>query len=572
MKTIIYTIAIIISMCLFSNISWGQNNEGYEFFYKRSSLEMAYIESDDMPDKQYVDNAWNNYLKFNFPVQYNKHGLDINSVPINDIELSVSEIEEAGYNVQTLRGYENVIQAIKNGKNVKVLNSDYSEALLLPDYEIYYKLKLDKYIKDNHIANKLVQRWYMYDKSSEEPFNMELIFARGNYNNNAGDEDVLLNSRKIGRRNTLNDAGTQLIPFTFITFTKLDFYSNEPVAALVRDLAIFTADILKDQSLEKGVNPNTVELIYNMAVTAANTAYSAAKDGYTLKTTTWLYRLHWDNETENIMYDEIWNNPSLIETSDAFYLDYIDSQSNSSIVLFPVNMSGEGIIDLTVNRNISNILKVLQEKNDVFKVLTRIEGFLVNDNLEAPLSVIDKKYFSAYIGTNEGLRGGEIFDVFDSDDNYLGKVTAVKGMVWDNEENNGSYTIQCDKDGNAVTFTTFKGKIKNPTSDMTIRNPQAPKKINITARIGLKEGVDKKSIFEVLSFNYDENKECFDTIVISRVKPIKSQIWDNLYYGSSEEISEMEIKKRSKDGLIITETYFKANKKVKPGMWLRKIK
>lgn len=62
------------------------------------------------------------------------------------------------------------------------------------------------------------------------------------------------------------------------------------------------------------------------------------------------------------MYDEIWNNPSLIETSDAFYLDYIDSQSNSSIVLFPVNMSGEGIIDLTVNRNISNILKVLQEK------------------------------------------------------------------------------------------------------------------------------------------------------------------------------------------------------------------
>ena len=98
------------------------------------------------------------------------------------------------------------------------------------------------------------------------------------------------------------------------------------------------------------------------------------------------------------------------------------------------------------------------------------------------------------------------------------------------------------------------------------------KKINITARIGLKEGVDKKSIFEVLSFNYDENKECFDTIVISRVKPIKSQIWDNLYYGSSEEISEMEIKKRSKDGLIITETYFKANKKVKPGLWLRKIK
>ena len=61
MKTIIYTIAIIISTCLSSNISWGQNNEGYEFFYKRSSVEMAYIESDDMPDKQYVDNAWNNY-------------------------------------------------------------------------------------------------------------------------------------------------------------------------------------------------------------------------------------------------------------------------------------------------------------------------------------------------------------------------------------------------------------------------------------------------------------------------------------------------------------------------------
>ena len=79
--------AIIIAIFLTVNMLAQQQNyagmisqgDNGEYFYMRSSLEMVYIDTDNLPNKEIVDHSWNDYMDphKNFPSQYNKHGADI---------------------------------------------------------------------------------------------------------------------------------------------------------------------------------------------------------------------------------------------------------------------------------------------------------------------------------------------------------------------------------------------------------------------------------------------------------------------------------------------------------------
>lgn len=522
-------------------ISQGEDGE---YFYMRSSLEMVYIDQDDFPNKDVVDMSWNNYMdpKKNFPNQYNKHGADIGIVPL--------------------------------GGNSEVDDDKMAQLIL-------------SYIDRNKVANKLVMRWFDYNPYGDVAYDVEdpenpdamismgTIFERGYYTVNAGDENVQMSALKRDRDTQIKDLSMKLIPFTFMTFTKFDFYENEPVARGVRDAAINVAADTYQTQIKNGKDQKTAKLFYELAVGAANAAYAATKDGYTLKSNTWLYKLVWDEKTEAYFNSEVLANPSLLETSDKFKMEYVDHQDNKSTVIISITRSFEEIINLTMVRNLNKVFDKLQDRNDVFKVWTPLLDFysLVSPNLSAPL-YYDGKNITADIGTKEGLRGGEQFAVVDEDGNFYGYVIAEPGMVWDNDDDSGAdaqryYEPQVDKKGNPVTCTTFKGKIKDMRSGLMITNPMPSKQSRIAARIGTKEGVEPNDAYAVYQYDVQEDK----LIKKGVVHAVKGEIWDNVYYNNRNatgEPTQGELKSRGKDGLRNTETLFKGSCKIQPGMFLRK--
>ena len=551
-----FTLAILSMIFIINGLAQEQNynamisqNEDGTYFYMRSSLEMVYIESDDFPNKDLVDASWNDYMdpQKNFPNQYNKHGANIGKVPLG---------------------------GKKDIKDKEMAN------LIL------------NYIDRNKIANKLVMKWFNYNpngkiaydidypENPEAKINMQTIFDRGYYTVNAGDENVSMSATKRDKDTHIKELSMKLLPFTFMTFTKFDFFENEPVARVVRDAAIVTAVAVYDNAIKKGANSTMAGLTRDLAIAAANGVYEATKDGYTLKSNTWLYKLVWDEETEMYFTNEVLKDPSLIETSPKFRMEYIDCQDNSCTVLISATRTFAQIIDLNMVRNLNKVFVELQQRNDVFKVWTPILDFysLVSPSLTAPITV-EGKTITAKIGTKEGLRGGEQFAVEDEDGNFYGYVTAQKGMVWDNgDEQDGDaqefYVPQVNKKGQPVTCTTFKGKVKNAQTGLLLVNPKPAKKMRIAARIGTKEGVENGDRYAV--YQYDATKQ--KLVKKGVVQVVKDKIWDNINYNnigadkSQNKENNTDLKKRDKDGLRNTETLFKGSCKVQPGMFLRKAK
>jgi len=530
----------------------SQNNDG-TYFYMRSSLEMVYIDGGSFPKKDLVDKSWENYMDpaKNFPNQYNKH----------------------------YAGIENLVY---QGKPIDAAQMN----VLIADY-----------IKENKLANRLIQKWFNYNKdasldydpndpvSPDAKLNMQTIFKRGFYNVNAGKENLTLESLKRDRETQIKDLSMKLIPFTFMTFTKLDFYENEPVARAIRNAAIVTANDVRIASIRNGTDPRMADLTYNIAVGVAATVYNATKDGYTLLSTTWLYRLKWDENTSAYFNKYVYENPELLETSDQFQMEYVDCQENKSTVIISAAKSQAQIVNTTLVRNLNKVFRDLQERNDVFKVWTPLLDFysMVSPSLYVPITVSEKGVITANIGTEEGLRGGETFSIVDEDGNFYGFAEAVKGQVLDNAVVQGGdaacyYVPQTDKKGKLVTATTFKAKkAKGIRTGMYLCDPKAPKKMRIAARIGTKEGVEDGSMFHV--YVYDSGTKKLKKVGI--VTTVKGSVWDNFYYNSDDdngmkyngEGSEITtLKNRDKDGLRTTETLFKGIADVQPGMFIRMVK
>lgn len=130
------------------SIMMSQQDDG-TCMYMRSSLEMVYLDSDYFPNKELVDASWNNFMdpERNFPNQYNKHCANIGvvSLPVD------------------------------------------------PENEEAMTKALTRYINNNKVANRIVQRWFNYNPSGtinydidypenpEAKINMQTVFERGYY-------------------------------------------------------------------------------------------------------------------------------------------------------------------------------------------------------------------------------------------------------------------------------------------------------------------------------------------------------------------------------------------------------
>jgi len=245
----------------------------------------------------------------------------------------------------------------------------------------------------------------------------------------------------------LQAAGFELINNTFVVVSTMKFVENEPIARGIRDVAILAAQ-------------NAPGLVRMGIEKAAEIAYNKGKEGYSVWTTSYLYKLKWDDATQGSFFQDMYGEKEdksmtpakkalFDKNTDLFQMEYVGAQKSTTLVTFSlkVKRTEEQIINLSVTRNIEKVFAKLQKNYDVFKP-------------KVPLYTGEP--ITAKIGMKEGLEGGDKFEVLEAvmdqktgkiEYKSIGTIKVDGDKIWDNRFNLGD---EAPAEG-AVDRTTFKG-------------------------------------------------------------------------------------------------------------------
>lgn len=278
--------------------------------------------------------------------------------------------------------------------------------------------RIQKFFDDNNIPNGLVAKWFNRDNNGG--FNMNLIGERGSWDAS----EMQANVAKSSARGTamLADAGEELIGSTFVVVTRLKYIDKKDIAKATK---------------------NAMSLIGKFggayaarATQLASVAVDAAAKGYVVQSTSYLYKLTWNDSIAAVFYKDYWMNPSEVnlvkkaafDTTSLFNLELVGTEKAWADVqssVFSKQPEDTLIKRATVN-SVDAVIAKLQKKYDVFKTKTPL--YSVN-----PLS--------AKIGLKEGLEAGDKFEVLEQVMNentnkteYIrrGVIKVEKGKIWDN--------------------------------------------------------------------------------------------------------------------------------------------
>jgi hypothetical protein len=371
----------ILLLCVIVFISIGiasaqkvDNSKIQDIKYRRSSLHTILLESDRFPFKDTVVAA---YYKAPFPDKYNNH--DVGDKSFNP--------KNFGINGDT------------TSNNIPKI--------------------IEKYFVDKKVANQMVAKWF--NRQEDGTFDMNLIGERGSYN--ASEMQAKIASNSARGLASLADAGEELIGNTFVVVSKLNFVKNEIPAKIAWEASkIATAKI--SNSMLRKVAEFTAEQVYNKA-----------REGYSVWTTSYLYKIAWNDSISSIFYNDYWMDKNSIDpakkekfdNTDLFSLNFIGSEKSRSLVMgsFREQRSAERLVEIATIRTIDNVYSKLQKKYDVFKTKT-------------PLYTGDP--ITAKIGLKEGLESGDKFEVLEQTIDKEGRTKYVrKGtikvdgkQIWDN--------------------------------------------------------------------------------------------------------------------------------------------
>jgi hypothetical protein len=407
-------------------------NNTPEPVYRRSSLYPILLETDpvfkEADEAELAKYAAAAYAKAPFPDKYNDHRLAEVSFRFKDyISLTPEEAKELG---------EEADESKARKKDQKFIAAS------------------DKFLKDKKIAKGMVAKWF--GRKADGTFDMSMIHDRGSYDASA--MSVQLASGSIRGMSMLQDAGEELIKNTFVTINRMMFVKNEPIARAIRDIAYIAADQMKQELLKVATK------------TAADVAYNATKDGYSVWNVAYLYQLEWNDDIANNFYENMWmdetniseERKNLFETTDIFSLKFIGFEKSKSVVLIGVGRPKEEIIEVLTIRNIDKTYVKLQKSFDVFKTKTPI---------------VSTEPFVAKIGMKEGVDGGDKYDVLEmvvdkktglTKYEKVGQLKADKKLIWDNRYALSPADIDNPEQAK-LNGTTFKGGGKKIMAGMLLR-------------------------------------------------------------------------------------------------------
>lgn len=436
MKKIVLKFSLFVVTLSFANFLGAQNlNTEQVIKYRRSSLHNILIQSGNFPNSEIVIDAYN---KAPFPANYNQHAIENVFFNPYDYKFKVTD-EDRNAAGKEKNNFKKEMNESLSIVTAGIVDSNAEDMPLI----------IKKFIEDQKIGNKLVAKWY--NRKLDGSFDMKLIEERGQYD--ASQLSVSTAKASVRGVAALADAGEELIQNTFVVFSRMNFIPNEIIAAAIRDAS--KASIIKMPAIA-----------YNLATKGIDKIYEKTKEGYSVWTTSYLFKLKWDETVASIFYDQMYFDNSnldskkkaIFDNSDIFEMEYIGTEKSSSLVTFSLKKEDktrteDQVIEKATVRNVNTVFSKLQKKYDVFKP-------------KVPLLTGDP--ITAKIGVKEGLDGGEKFEVLEQNLDpktnktiykRVGIITVEKDLIWDNRYNLADEQDLNSKE-NKLDRTTFKGGSK----------------------------------------------------------------------------------------------------------------
>ena len=418
----------VLALMMGSGLITKAQDKPVDVKYRRSSLHTIVIESEKFPQKEVVLNAFNNAP---FPDKYNEHTIGEKS--FNPINYTLTAEQKA--------------LIYKPSKTAGLLASAAEIKIDSVSKELPYRIQ--EYLTKEKIANKLIAKWF--NRQADGSFDFNLVADRGVFNASFL-ETKSAQSSSDGQA-LLKTAGFELIGNTFVVINKFNFYPNEPVAAVIRDVA--KAELAKSMA-------GKPQMLIDNANKGLDAVYEKTKEGYSIFATSYLYKLVWNDTVSNIFYTDMYMEKGSLDVkkkdafdkSELFKLEFVGDETASGLITFSLTekRTEEQIITLSTKRIIDNVYAKLQKKYDVFKTKTPLyTGYPI----------------TAKIGMKEGLEGGEKFEVLEQNIDpktgvatykSIGTIKVDKDLIWDNTYNDGEAL---------VAEPVVEGKEAKPVIDRT---------------------------------------------------------------------------------------------------------
>lgn len=316
-----------------------------------------------------------------------------------------------------------------------------------PIAEREYAARLLNYFNVNKFGNQLVAKWHVpqgADYKNVAAFDMGTIYEYGKVGLSEEARKVAL---ETGNNDIFYNLHTKLLSTTYVCVNNYRMMNAKEKSATAIALAKVTLEYL----------PGIAKMTGQIAVKAAETAAAKTK-GYFVRTNAYLFKLNWDPEKTLEMYNKYWNNVADFNANANYQLKYVGRSSKyagAGLTMKSANL--DKLIARGALRATDAAFAALQRDYDEFRPMSSLheeDGKLV-----------------AYIGTKEGVKAGDKFDVFmcqktDKEIEWkkVGTIKVAKNSVWDNQEG-ANETLEGEaedgekKEGNAeLKYTVFDGK------------------------------------------------------------------------------------------------------------------
>lgn len=424
MKKIILSVALSCAVTAVTAQSVHKKME-----YRRSSLYTIMIPSDKLTGTA-KDIVTLTFDTLSIPDKYNDHNLGIRHIDLTKIEATKEEIKAVKENADVkktgIKGLLNKAGRGIGGAARKVFSN--SQNAQMSDNEKVAKLL--KFFRENHVANKLIGKWYNEQKSpykSGSHFNMDRIHSLGLFG--ASVEEINKHKETIeAERKIMDAAALDLIPRTFILVTSYAYGSPEEVA----DYANKMSESAKSKG-DEGFGALT-GLVGSIASLTGDISKA-----HSIIATSYLFQLDWNEEIMDKFYKKYWDatNTREFDMSDEFTISYVGQTTRVAWAgasrVKDTDEAHAKSIGLATVRATDACIARLQYKYDVFKTLTA-------------LNVADDGTMYAYIGKKEGVKSGDEYNVLEQvpdgkggfEYKDVGDVKVEEGKVWDNRAGVGT--------------------------------------------------------------------------------------------------------------------------------------
>lgn len=233
------------------------------------------------------------------------------------------------------------------------------------------------------------------------------------------------------------------------------------------------------------------------------------------------------------MGEELINN-SFILVND---ITYVTAEEKAEVAKIATKVSLE-ILGAFIGKNMDNTIQIVHDFADSFtgfnvKTHSYLYQLKWNDSIAAIfydnyyIETPDSARLAAFFADSTTFRMQYVAHEYEFDEK-----STFKGSYDRNELIRMGCTRSMDKNIAALQKKYEDFKVKTPIKSIEVN--AKGKVVGYNAEIGLKEGITKKSKFQVIQKIVDEKRNRVSYRYIATLKPVKGKIWDNRYNAVKE--------------------------------------